>query len=329
MRSHGRWSRVPAAALLVALGFGIAPAASSLSRPYRRGSRRRPDASGCARSRRRRSKGAGPERKAIARRGESIVERFKPSGLTAGGDDFQTAVHVRARQVRRGATRRRQRRRALPRQASAGRCAAIVVSAHYDHLGMRDGATYPRRRRQRVRSRGAAGAGAASASASPWTARRGLRRLRRRGDGAAGRAGVRRGAADPEDRASRSTSIMDMVSRSDAREICSSPGPSYRPELRKPCSSRSPRGRRSRCASVTTSSKRRRDATTGRCNRITARFTRRAFRSSTSASRITPTITSRPTRSDKIDPAFFFQVVATRSSTRSTRSIARCRPLRQ
>ena len=92
-----------------------------------------------------------------------VVERFKSHRPAAGVGRLRASVHLHAHDdERRAGWRGRQRARACA-SAPIRSCRIFVVSAHYDHLGVRDGVDLSRRRRQRVGRRGDAGAGGVSA----------------------------------------------------------------------------------------------------------------------------------------------------------------------
>ena len=151
MRSLGGWSRVPAAALLVALGFAIAPASSSSQSPV---SARisaddlmqwvrtlsSPEFEG------RRS---GTEGNIKAR--AVIANRLRALGLEPLGDEpgsYIRTFRLTARNAAPDTTtpltneNRGANIVALCRGTGTPDGPAMVISAHYDHLGMRDGTMY-------------------------------------------------------------------------------------------------------------------------------------------------------------------------------------------
>ena len=154
-----------------------------------------------------------------------IVERFRQAGLTPFGTDFQMPFTF----SRQGAEQQGVNVVGLCRGRQSADARAIVVSAHYDHVGVRDGKTYP------GADDNASGTAALLAIASlckrsPWqhdvvVAAFDAEEM--------GLQGARAFVASPPIQKSRIVLNvnMDMVSRSDARELYIA-GTSYRPDVR-------------------------------------------------------------------------------------------------
>ena len=152
-----------------------------------------------------------------------VRDRLQRLGLRPMGESFEQSFPISPR----GRTAERTDTTAAPAEGAnlLALCAGtdpslplIVLSAHYDHVGIRDGAHLPRRRRQRVRRCHPARDRAASASlsrsatvsSSPrWTPRKSACRVRAR--------------SWPTRRwrriASRSNVNLDMIARGDKGEI--------------------------------------------------------------------------------------------------------------
>ena len=200
----------------------------------------------------------------------------------------------------------------------------LVITAHYDHLGVRDGAMYPGADDNASGVAVTAGHRGTMPHAAVRSTTRSSSRSMRRSWGCRAR-----GRLSPTRRC-RKRGIglninLDMVSRSDKREL-------YRGRhlslARAEAAARTGRvsARRSRSASVTTC--RTPAWTTGPISPTTARSTPPGFRSSTSASKITRTITSqpiRPTRSIRCSSVRRPKPSSTRWR-RSTRTFAARRP---
>ena len=166
----------------------------------------------------------GSEGNRTARR--LITERFGQGGLVPLAQDF----HMPFRFTRQGAEQEGVNIVGLCRGTKPDDRRAIVVSAHYDHVGIRDGKTYP------GADDNASGTTALIALAglcqkSPWQHDIVFAAFDAEEQGLQGaRAFV---AAPPIPKARIALNInMDMVSRSAAREIYIA-GTRYRPELRK------------------------------------------------------------------------------------------------
>ena len=226
-----------------------------------------------------------------------IVERFRDAGLLPPGGDFHQPFKFTRAATGFGQTDTTAGEGVnivgTCRGSGAKTDAAMLITAHYDHLGVRDGAIY------HGADDNASGVAvllelARHCRKYAVDARRGVRGVRRRGARAAGRASVCRGASLLPESGSRSTSTSTWSAAARHASCTWRARITGRPEG--PCSSRWHHARRSRCCSATTSrSSLRAGLMTGRCSPITVRFMRPAFRLCTSASRITPTITSPPT----------------------------------
>ena len=258
---------------------------------------------------------AAPPAPPARRKAQAWIEaRLTALGVrpaTAGGLRHAVPVHEQGRCHRVG----HQPGGAL-RGAPAPDAPAIVVSAHYDHLGVRNGQTY------HGADDNASGVAlllhvAARCAATPVRAPAAAGVLRRRGDGSAGRPGLRAHAAGAGRPPGPRRQLRHGEPQRRARDLRGRPGPLAAPQA----GARGRRGARrpSPCASATTPAAAR---TTGRRSRITASSTPPAFRSSTSASRTTPTTTSPPTPPTRSRPTSS-AAWPRWCCARSTRSIAR------
>ena len=253
-----------------------------------------------------------------------IVERFREIGLVPPGDNFQMpfkftrlSPELRARpcdRLRQGNRLRRGREHCrdlsrVRRRAQGSGASVMVITAHYDHLGVRDGVMYPGADDNASGVAVIARAGTSLRRARPGHTTRCLSPSTPK-SGLAGRAGVCCGAADSEGAHRLERQSRHGQPECEARVVYRGNPPSSRAQAG--ARSRSRRARRSRCFSVTTSRRSRPAApTTGRHSPITARFTLRGFRFvyfgvEDHADYHKPTDTA-----DKIDPTFFAQVAAT------------------
>ena len=189
----------------------------------------------------------------------------------------------------------RERRRSLPRHA-IHRHAAIVVSAHYDHVGVRNGEIYP------GADDNASGTAALLAIAglckkAPWQHDVVFAAFDAEEQGLQGARAFVAAPPIPKERIALNIN-MDMVSRSATREIYIA-GTGYHPPLRQVLEAVA---KRSEVDRALRSRRRGREEGPRRLDHAVGprRVSRGwAFRFSTSVSRIIPTTTSRPTRSTR------------------------------